>query len=78
MAVGAQVIRVQAAFWVIDAVPCFLFWRGIREAAHVRPPTIGFSGERAPPHAPWVLQFELWRHDGTTRIRPGFLGCIEL
>lgn len=62
MTVGAQVIRAQAAFGVMDAVPCFFFWCGIREAAHVRPPTIGFSGERTPPHAPWVLQFELWRH----------------
>lgn len=59
--VAGQVIRVQPTFRVIDAVPYF-FWRGLAESAHVRPLAIRLGSERTPPHPPWVLQFELWRH----------------
>ena len=66
VAVGNQVIRVQAAFGVVGSVPCFLFRRGVFETAHVGPSTIRVSGELTPANAPGVLQLELWRHGRDT------------
>ena len=55
-------MRVQAAFWVVDAVPQLLFWCGVTKAVEMRHLTVRLWEIATPPHPPWVLQFELWRH----------------
>ena len=60
--VSNQVLWMQATFRIMKSVPRLLLWCGIAEADEVRHSTIWLVMPTTPPHAPGVLQLEIWRH----------------